>query len=131
MTATPSHSRLTKSLSLRQSLICVTTDGQSASLCVKRHLGLNQIFVTIRQLRVRSCGAPSLTKGRVCRLQLLQVLASAVIYTAVKISSTCHLYLQFYMAALYIVSCKVTGSFWIPTIYSFTCKSSKYIQESA
>jgi hypothetical protein len=38
-----------------------------------------QIFVTVRQLRVCWCGAPSLTRGRVCSLQLLLVLASAVI----------------------------------------------------
>jgi hypothetical protein len=38
----------------------------------------DQIFVTDRQLRVCSYGEPSLTRGRVCRLQLLLVLASAV-----------------------------------------------------
>jgi hypothetical protein len=38
------------------------------------------IFITVRQLRVSCCGAPSLTRGRVCRLQLLLVLASAVIF---------------------------------------------------
>jgi hypothetical protein len=39
----------------------------------------DQIFVSVRQLRVCWCGALSLTRGRVCRLQLLLVLASAVI----------------------------------------------------
>jgi hypothetical protein len=39
----------------------------------------DQIFITVRQLRVCWCGAPSLTRGRVCRLQLLLVLTSAVI----------------------------------------------------
>jgi hypothetical protein len=39
----------------------------------------DQIFITVRQLRVCSCGALSMTKGRVCRLQLLLVLASEVI----------------------------------------------------
>jgi hypothetical protein len=39
----------------------------------------DQIFITIRQLRVFWCGALSLTRERVCRLQLLLVLASAVI----------------------------------------------------
>jgi hypothetical protein len=38
-----------------------------------------QIFVTVRQLRVSRCRALSLTKGRVCRLQVLVVLARAVI----------------------------------------------------
>jgi hypothetical protein len=40
----------------------------------------NQIFITVRQLRACWCGALSLTRGRVCRLQLLVGLASAVIF---------------------------------------------------
>jgi hypothetical protein len=39
----------------------------------------DQIFITVRQLRVSWCGAPCLTRGRVCRLQMLLVLASTVI----------------------------------------------------
>jgi hypothetical protein len=39
----------------------------------------NQIFITVRQLRVCWCAALSLTTGRVCPLQLLLVLASVVI----------------------------------------------------
>jgi hypothetical protein len=39
----------------------------------------NQIFITVRQLRVCSYGALSLMRGRVYRLQLLLALASAVI----------------------------------------------------
>jgi hypothetical protein len=39
----------------------------------------NQIFTTVRQLRLCCCGAFSLMRGQVCRLQLLLVLASAVI----------------------------------------------------
>jgi hypothetical protein len=41
--------------------------------------------------------------------------------SAAIISSTCHLYLQFYMSAFYIVSCQVSGFLWVHTIYSFTC----------
>jgi hypothetical protein len=48
----------------------VTTDGQSAQ---------DQNFITVRQLRVCWCGALSMRRGRVCRLHLLLVLASAVI----------------------------------------------------
>jgi hypothetical protein len=40
----------------------------------------DQIFIIVWQLRVCSCAALSLTRGRVCRLQLLLVLASAVIF---------------------------------------------------
>jgi hypothetical protein len=39
----------------------------------------DHIFVTVRQLRVCWCGAPSLTRGRVCRLQLLLAFARTVI----------------------------------------------------
>jgi hypothetical protein len=105
----------------------VKTDGLSASLswCQAVSGAEDQIFVTVRQLRVCSCGAPSLTRGRVSRLRFLLALAIAVIFTAVKISRTCHPYdyLQFYMAALYAVSCQESGSFWTPNIYSFTCNS--------
>jgi hypothetical protein len=45
-----------------------------AILMSNPHLGLqDQIFITARQLRVSWCGAPSLTIGRICRLQLLLV----------------------------------------------------------
>jgi hypothetical protein len=40
----------------------------------------NQIIITVRQLRVWWYGSLSLTRERVCRLQLLLVLASAVIH---------------------------------------------------
>jgi hypothetical protein len=59
-----------------------TTDSQSSaslSWCKVPSGVQDQIFVTGRQLRVYSCGAPSLTRGRFCRLQLLLVLASTVV----------------------------------------------------
>jgi hypothetical protein len=39
----------------------------------------DRILITVRQLRVCRCGALSLTRGRVCRSELLLGLASAVI----------------------------------------------------
>jgi hypothetical protein len=54
----------------------------SRSVCVgvKHPSGAqNQIYVTVRQLRVCWCGAPSLTGRRVCCSQLLLVLSSAFI----------------------------------------------------
>jgi hypothetical protein len=59
----------------------VTTDGQSASLsrCQAPSGPQDQIYVTFKQLRVCWCGVPSLTGGRVCRLQMLLAVASAVI----------------------------------------------------
>jgi hypothetical protein len=48
--------------------------------CAKPPSGAqDQILITVRHLPVCWCGPPSLTRGRVCRLQLLLVLASAVI----------------------------------------------------
>jgi hypothetical protein len=62
------------------SLSRVTTDVQSANLSVKHPSGASdQIFITVRQLRVCWCGALSLTRRRVCSLQLLLALASAII----------------------------------------------------
>jgi hypothetical protein len=53
---------------------------RSVCLGVKHPFGgQDQIFITLRQLRVCWCGALSPTRERVCRLQLLLVLASAVI----------------------------------------------------
>jgi hypothetical protein len=40
----------------------------------------DQIFITVRQLLVCWCGTLSLTRERVCRLQLLLVLANADIF---------------------------------------------------
>jgi hypothetical protein len=59
----------------------VTTDGQSASLSWNKTpmWGLRPKFITVRHYGLLWCGALSLTRGRVCRLQLLLVLASAVI----------------------------------------------------
>jgi hypothetical protein len=57
----------------------VTTDG-SVGLGIKHPSGAyDRIFITVRQLRVCWCEALSLMRGRVCHLQLLLVLASAVI----------------------------------------------------
>jgi hypothetical protein len=109
--------------SQRQSQSYFMTNGQSACLsrCQVASGDQDQIFVTLRQLRVCLCWVPSLTRGRVCLLQLLLTLVNAVISTTVSISCTCHLYLQFYMSAFYIASCQESGSLWTPTIYSFTC----------
>jgi hypothetical protein len=66
---------------LSQSRSYVTTDCQSASLSWNKApiWGYDQIFITVRQLHVCWCGVFCLSRGRVCRLQLLLALASAVI----------------------------------------------------
>jgi hypothetical protein len=40
----------------------------------------DQMFITVRQMRICWCRALSLTRGRVCRLQLLLALASAIFF---------------------------------------------------
>jgi hypothetical protein len=53
----------------------------------------DQIFVTVRQFRVCWCGAPSLTRGRVCRLQLMLAFASAVILGSESLGTHDHILL--------------------------------------
>jgi hypothetical protein len=64
-----------------QSQSHIATDGQSISKsCCRAPSGAHdQIFITLWQLRICWCGALSLTRGRVCRLQLLLAFARAVI----------------------------------------------------
>jgi hypothetical protein len=54
----------------------------------------DQIFITVRQLRVCWCGALSLTRGQVCRLQLLLALASAVILGSESLETRDHILLS-------------------------------------
>jgi hypothetical protein len=55
--------------------------------------GPRPIFVTVRQLWVCWCAAPFLTRRRVCRLQLLVVLVSAVIFASESRGSHDHILL--------------------------------------
>jgi hypothetical protein len=81
---------------------------QPVSLGAKPHLGPRIRFLSLSDLRFCPCEVPSL-------------MTEWVAFSAVKISSTYHIYLQVYMLAFYIVSCHVSGSLWIATLYSFTC----------
>jgi hypothetical protein len=54
----------------------------------------DQILITVRRLRVCGCAAFSLTRGRVCRLPLLLVLASAVILESESLGTHDHILLS-------------------------------------
>jgi hypothetical protein len=64
----------------RVKIMLRTAKSRPVCLCVKHPFwAQDQIFITVRQLRICWCGAPSLTRRWVCRLQLLLDLVSTVI----------------------------------------------------
>jgi hypothetical protein len=72
----------------------------------------DQIFVTVRHFRVCSCGALSLTRGRVCRLQLLLVLASAIILGSESRGTRGHILLSQFRDFLFRRLLRLAGLRW-------------------
>jgi hypothetical protein len=72
----------------------------------------DQIFITVGQLRVCWCGALSLTRGRICRLQLLLALASAVILWSEPLWTRDHILLPQIWDFPFRRLLRLTGSRW-------------------
>jgi hypothetical protein len=79
-----------------QSQSYIATDGQSISKSwCRAPSGIHdQIFITLWQLRSCFCGAPSLTRGRVCLLYMLLALASIVFLGSESLGTRDHILLS-------------------------------------
>jgi hypothetical protein len=85
------------------------TVSQPGYLGIKHPCGTHdQIFITVRQLR-GWCGALSLTRGRVCRLQLLLALASAVILGSESRGTRDHILCIRFETSLFVACCDWQG----------------------
>jgi hypothetical protein len=72
----------------------------------------DQILIIVWQLRVCWFGAPSLTRGLVCRLQLLLALASAVIFWSESGRTRGHILLSQIRDFPFRLLLRLTGSRW-------------------
>jgi hypothetical protein len=84
----------------------------SKSWCRASSGAHDQIFITVWQLWYFSCGAPSLTKGRVGHLYLLLALASAVFLGSKSLGTRDHILLSQILDFNFRRLLRLTGSWW-------------------
>jgi hypothetical protein len=84
--------------------------GQSVSLGVEAHLGLmTRYLLLFHSYGIVFCGAPSLTRGRVCLLYTLLALASAVFLGSKSLRSRDHILLSQFWDFLFVASYNSQG----------------------
>jgi hypothetical protein len=106
-------SHWTEPSNLSLSLVLRPTVSRPVCLGIKHPSGAyDQIIVIVWQLRVSWFGAPSLTRGRVCRLQLLLVLASAVIFGSESLGTWDHILLSHIRDFPFLRLLRLAGSRW-------------------
>jgi hypothetical protein len=89
------------------------TVSQSVSLGVEPPSGAHdQKFITVWQLRSCFCGAPSLTRGRICILYMLLALASAVFLGSEFLGTRDHILLSQIWDFLFRRLLRLAGSRW-------------------
>jgi hypothetical protein len=89
-----------------QSQSYIATDGQSISKSWFRAPSgaHDQIFITVWQLLSCFCGAPSLTRGRVCLLYILLALASVALLGSESLGTRDHILLSQIWDFLFVAS---------------------------
>jgi hypothetical protein len=73
----------------------------------------DQIFITLWQIRFCFCGAPSLTRGRVCLLHMLLVLASIALLGSKVLWSRDHILLSQFWDFPFRRLLRLAGSSWM------------------
>jgi hypothetical protein len=113
-----------------QSQSYIATDGRSISKswCRAPSGAHDHIFIIVWQLRSCFCGAPSVTRGRVCLLYMLLALASAVFLGSESLGSRDHILLSQLWDFPFRRLLRLTGSRWrysTPPPHGFVCKFSQ------